>query len=167
MKNLILIRHAKSSQDYNSVSDKERPLNARGKKAAPFMAELLKKKGVNFELLISSPAERAYATAKKFADVYEYNRKEIKIVEELYGADIHEIVEIIQSIDDKFNCVGLIGHNPDLTQFNNYMTDTYIDNIPTCGISSIQFDIESWKDIEQGIGKLLFFEYPKKHNPLL
>ncbi|MFH0736097.1 MAG: phosphohistidine phosphatase SixA [bacterium] len=167
MKNLILIRHAKSNQNISSVSDKERPLNARGKKAAPFMAEYIKKKGVRFDLLISSPAERAYSTAKKFADIFEYNRKEIKIVEELYGAAIHEILDVIHAIDDKHNCVALVGHNPDLTQFNNYMVDTFIDNIPTCGIASLEFDINSWKDIEQGVGKLLFFEYPKKLNPLL
>ena len=74
MKNLILIRHAKSSWIDFSISDKERPLNARGKKAAPYMAEILKKKGVSFELLITSSAQRAYSTAKKFADVFGYDK---------------------------------------------------------------------------------------------
>lgn len=167
MKNLILIRHSKSSWTDFSISDKERPLNARGKKAAPFMAEILKKQGVMFELLICSPAQRAYSTAKKFAEVFGYDKKQIQIEEVLYGAATHEILDVIQAVDDKYNCVALVGHNPDLTQFNNFLNDTYIDNIPTTGIVSINFDINSWKDIDRGVGKLVFFEYPKKHNPLL
>lgn len=167
MKKLILIRHAKSSWDNTSISDKERPLNARGKKAAPFMAEILKKKNINIQLFISSPAERAFATAKKFADILGYPRNKILIVEKLYGATTYEILEIVNELDENLDCVAIFGHNPDLTQFNNFLSDTYIDNIPTTGIVLLNFEVDAWKEIGRGVGKLQFFDYPKKFNPLL
>jgi len=167
LKKLLLIRHAKSSWSDDSISDKERPLNARGKKAAPFMAEILKKKNINIELFISSPAERAFATAKKFADTFGYPRNKIKIIEDLYGAATYEIMEIVNNFDNNLECVAIFGHNPDLTQFNNFLSDTYIDNIPTTGIVLLHFEVDNWTDIGSGIGKLQFFDYPKKFNPLL
>jgi len=167
LKKLILIRHAKSSWDNTSISDKERPLNARGKKAAPFMAEILKKKNINIQLFISSPAERAFATAKKFADILDYPRNKILIVEKLYGATTYEILEIVNDLDENLDCVAIFGHNPDLTQFNNFLSDTYIDNIPTAGIVLLNFEVDTWKEIGRGVGKLQFFDYPKKYNPLL
>ncbi len=167
MKHLLLIRHAKSSWDNDNISDKERPLNARGKKAAPFMAEILKKKNLNIQLFISSPAERAYATAKKFAEILEYPKEKIVIKEKLYGAATYEILEIVNELDNNLDCVAIVGHNPDLTQFNNFLSDTYIDNIPTTGIVLLKFDVNNWTEVGKGVGKLIFFDYPKKFNPLL
>ncbi len=167
MKKLLLIRHAKSSWNDDSINDKERPLNARGKKAAPFMAEMLKKKNLDIQLFICSPAERAFATAKKFADVLGYPRNQIKIIEDLYGAATYEIMDIVNALDNNLECVAIIGHNPDLTQFNNFLSDTYIDNIPTTGIVMLHFDVATWAEIGKGVGKLQFFDYPKKFNPLL
>jgi len=167
LKKLILIRHSKSSWENGSISDKERPLNSRGKKAAPFMAEILKKKNIDIQLFISSPAERAYATAKKFADILNYPRNKIRIVEKLYEATTYDILEIVNQLENDFDCVAIFGHNPDLTQFNNFLSDTYIDNIPTTGIVMLNFDVDKWSDVGRGVGKLQFFDYPKKFNPLL
>ncbi len=84
MKTLYLVRHAKSSWEQPELSDLERPLNKRGKKDAPFMGSLLKKKNEIPELIISSPAKRASSTAKRFAEELGIKKEDIKTEKDLY-----------------------------------------------------------------------------------
>ena len=100
MKNLILIRHAKSSWKNTSLDDFDRPLNKRGKQDAPIMADRLLKRGINMDYIISSPAKRAADTAKIFAGVLSYN-SEITLTDDLYEASQNQILEVINRIDYK------------------------------------------------------------------
>ncbi|MFH1196257.1 MAG: histidine phosphatase family protein [bacterium] len=163
MKKLFLVRHAKSSWDEPGLSDLERPLNKRGKKDAPFMADLVKNSGQHFDQIISSPALRAITTAMIFAEALGFNKKDIIKKESLYEADFEDILNNIRELDNSAESAILFGHNPGLTIFNNYMTDKQIENLPTCGILEIEFDLESWRDIEEYSGKLISFDYPKNH----
>ncbi len=162
MKTLYLVRHAKSSWKDSSLDDIERPLNKRGKRDAPFMGELLKEKGINPELIISSSAKRASKTAQAIAEQIGYPKKDIIFDEEIYEASSRELIDYIKQLDDKFNSVMLFGHNPGFTMLNNYLSKKYIDNIPTCGIVALEFN-NSWKDIGKNSAKYLFFDYPKKY----
>ncbi len=160
MKTLYLARHAKSSWKHPELSDIERPLNKRGKRDAPIIGNLLKEKGVNPDILISSPAVRARKTAVAIAGIIDYPKSKILIDVNIYESSSSELRNIIQGFDDKYNSVMMFGHNPGLTRVNNYLTDSYIDNIPTCGVVGIRFN-SSWKKIEGASGKALFFIYPK------
>lgn len=162
MKTLILVRHAKSSWKDSSLADIDRPLNKRGKRDAPFMGALMKKENILPDLLLSSPAKRACTTAKIFAE--ELGLKKIDVVtdEQIYLSSASELIDVINEIEDKYNKVMMFGHNPGFTTLNNYLTDHYVDNIPTCGISVIEFDLNSWQDVSAGTGKLVQYEYPKK-----
>lgn len=162
MKTIYLVRHAKSSWKEAGLSDFERPLNKRGQHDAPFMAKLLAKKDEMPEVIVSSPALRALTTAKIFAS--EFN-SDTQIVEEekIYEAGLGNLIKIINNLQETFNTVMIFGHNPGLTYLANYLGDKSIDNIPTCGIVKITFDINSWQDISDGSGKIVFFEYPKKY----
>ncbi|RXJ86591.1 histidine phosphatase family protein [Arcobacter sp. CECT 8985] len=163
MKNLYLIRHAKSSWKNMTLSDFDRPLNNRGKKNAPFMAKLLKKKGLKPDLIIASPSYRTRKTAHIFADIFKYNKKEILFFECLYNASKNDILETIKYIDDKFENLFLIGHNPSLNQFVQEYVN-FNENIPTSGIIKIEFDCKRWKETKKNNAQLIFFEYPKKYN---
>src|SRR5438046_2216092 len=101
MKTLILIRHAKSSWDSASISDSERPLNERGKKDAPEMARRLKEKLGTVDLLISSPAKRAWKTARIFAEELNLKKDEILLVDELYMATQSAFIDAVSRIDDR------------------------------------------------------------------
>ena len=160
MKTLYLARHAKSSWKHPELSDIERPLNKRGKRDAPFVGNLLKEKGVIPDKLISSPAARAKKTAVFIAEIISYPKNKILIDENIYEASSTELINIIQGFDDKYNSVMMFGHNPGFTMVNNYLTDSFIDNIPTCGVVGIRFN-SSWKKIEGTSGKAFFFIYPK------
>jgi phosphohistidine phosphatase len=160
MKTLYLARHAKSSWKHPELSDIERPLNKRGKRDAPYIGNLLKEKGVKPDILISSPAVRARKTAVVIAELIDYPKSKILIDENIYESSSTELIKIIQSFDDKYNSVMMFGHNPGFTMLNNYLTDSFIDNIPTCGVVGIRFN-SSWKNIDGDSGKAFFFIYPK------
>ncbi|HEY9006650.1 MAG TPA: histidine phosphatase family protein [Ohtaekwangia sp.] len=163
MKTLYIVRHAKSSWANPLQDDYDRPLNERGKNDAPRMGKRLKEKDIHPDLIISSPAKRAYSTAKRIAEVLKYAKEKIKTKKSLYHADEEAILSLIQGLKDKYNSVILFGHNPGLTEFVNSFQDAEldIDNVPTCGVVAFQLNIDSWKDATWGKGKMLFFDYPK------
>lgn len=162
MKNLILIRHAKSSWDDPALSDRERPLNKRGKKDAPELGLLLKAKGLLPDLILSSPAKRALKTAKMIADEIDYPKKRIEVREELYEQGVKTLIELIGELDEGLERVFLIGHNPDLTDLANRLTAANIDNVPTCGMVSVVFSMTRWKQCALQGGRLALFERPVK-----
>ena len=163
MKKLYLIRHAKSSWSNPGLPDIERPLNKRGKRDAPFMGKLLNNVGVRPDVIITSQAKRAYRTAKTIAKEIDFPIKNIVKNNLIYEADTREFISVLKSIPDNADIAMLFGHNPGLTIVNNYLTDKYIDNIVTCGIVEIEFNINSWKDISENTGKIISYEYPKKY----
>lgn len=163
MKLLLLARHAKSSWDYPELTDFERPLNKRGRRDAPYIGKVLNDLKVNPDKIISSPALRAYYTARTIASRIGYPLEYIETSEIIYEADAGEMIEFIRGTDDKINSLMLFGHNPSLTLTSNYLSDRSLDNIPTCAIVAIEFPVDSWKDVKTDSGQMKFFEYPKKY----
>ena len=163
MKTLFIIRHAKSSWDASNIDDFERPLNDRGKRDAPRMGKRLKEKDIHPTLLLSSPAKRALSTAKRIAKVLKYPKDDIKTDRKLYHADEETMLTVVRELKDKQDVVMIFSHNPGLTEFVNSLMDGELDmdNVPTCGVVAFQFNFDTWKDVDWGKGKLLFFDYPK------
>ena len=164
MKKLYLIRHAKSSWSEEGVSDYERPLNKRGKRDLIFMANRLKKFGVKPDLIFSSPAKRAKKTAKTIAEIINYNSNKIIYDESLYNSSYIAYRYLLDSLDDTMGSVFIVAHNPTLTEVGERLSGAMLANMPTCSIVCIEFDVKSFQDIEEGSGKIVFFDYPKKHN---
>ncbi len=163
MKKLYLVRHSKSSWDNPNLDDFDRPLNKRGKRDAPFMGELLNKLGVKPDIIVSSPAKRAYATAKEIAKALNYPKRKIVKNENIYMATAGELLKIINEFPDEISSAMIFGHNPGLTQICNLLSNANIINIPTSGFAEIDFETGSWKNIVPSSGKLAAFEYPKKY----
>ena len=159
MKKLYLLRHAKSSWKDLTLSDFNRPLNKRGKRDAPLMAKKLKELGIRPDIIISSPAKRAHKTAKIFAKTLHAT---LETEEKLYEAHTSDIKEVIQAAFKKYDSVMIVGHNPELTMFNDEISNIPIFNIPTTGIVGISFQNDG-TSLNKGIQ--LFFEYPKKYAP--
>lgn len=167
MLTLFLCRHAKSSWDEPGLSDKERPLNPRGKIDAPLMGKMLKNNDEKADLCISSPARRALKTAKLIADEINYSRNKIITETRLYMADIDDFIEVIEEYGDKNGdnnkSIMLFSHNYGITEFANFISASEIDNIPTCGIVKIRFKCRQWKNIRKEKGKAEYFIYPKMY----
>ncbi len=162
LKTLYIIRHAKSSWDDPLLDDFSRPLNERGKRDAPRMGKRLKEKRIAPAVMITSPARRALATCKRIAEVLNYSADRIKIERELYHASDEGILDVIKTIKDKYDNAVIVGHNPGLTNFVNLLGNQHFENMPTCSIAAFTLPVTSWKDIKLGMGKLIFFDYPKK-----
>lgn len=161
MKDLILLRHAKSSWDTPGLNDFDRPLNKKGLKNVPLIGSILKNKyGIKPDLIISSPALRAKQTTEIISQELEYPLEKIKYTQRLYSASFTEILSVLHSINEEYNCVILVGHNPALTEASNFLSEKYVDNIPTCGIVKSSFKGE-WKELKQKNCKIDFFIYPK------
>ena len=159
---LHIVRHAKSSWDYESISDFDRPLKPRGIVNAHEMARRMNIRNTLPSLIISSPANRAFHTALIFARVIELPFNHIRIDPDLYGSDVDTLYHIIKDLDDKFRSVMIFGHNPEFTNLANFLAKDPIDEVPTCGMVSISFDTEKWKDIGKDRVKQVFFDFPKK-----
>ncbi|MGQ9798603.1 MAG: SixA phosphatase family protein [Ignavibacterium sp.] len=162
MRQLILIRHAKSSWSNPSLDDFDRPLNKRGKRDAPFMAKLLFEKKIHPQLIISSPAKRTKLTAVEFANQFGIGNDDIQWNSKLYLASLTTLLRILKQLDNNIKTVFLIGHNPGLTDLQNFLCKEEIDNIPTCGIVSMKSD-KKWSEISSKDFELDFFEYPKRY----
>jgi len=161
MKSLFLIRHAKSSWDNPSLSDFERPLNERGKTDAPAMTKKLGKKKLKLDAVVSSPAKRAKQTAKHFTKEFDLKKKNIFFDPSLYEAGEENFYEVVENLKNKWDGVAIVSHNPGITSFADSLTETKIDDMPTCSIFAIKIDADKWKDFRTAKKEFWFFDYPK------
>jgi len=161
MKQLLLIRHAKSSWDDPSQNDFDRPLNKRGNKDAPLMAERLSDKKINIDAFLSSPAKRALDTCIYFAKEFDVKKKEIIQVDGLYNPQIENFYKVISEVDNSHDIIALFSHNPGITEFANELTSVHIDDMPTCSVFAVKVDIKNWDEFTEGEKLFWFFEYPK------
>lgn len=161
MKQLFLIRHAKSSWDDPTISDFERPLNDRGKKDAPEMAKRLGDKKIKLGALVSSPAKRAKKTCKYFEKEFDISKDDIIFEDKLYEAGTQNFLEVVKNLKNKWDSVAIFSHNPGITDFANSLTNERIDNIPTCGIFAVKIKSNHWSDFKEAEKEFLFVDYPK------
>lgn len=161
MKQLILIRHAKSDWGNPGLDDFDRPLNERGKKDAPAMAKRLLDRKITIDAFITSPAKRAAKTAGIFAEAFKRGKEEIIFNKELYMAESLTFYKVIEEASDTFTAIAIFSHNNGLTEFANRLAGVRIDNIPTCGIFAVKADCDTWADFREAKKEFWFFDYPK------
>ena len=161
MKTLFLVRHAKSSKDDPSLPDANRPLDDRGKRDAPKMGKRLAKRDVKPDLIVSSPATRAIATAHLMADEIDYRRKDIVEDDRLYANNAGRLLEVIRELDDKLRSVMLFGHNPEFTDLAHGLSAD-ITEMPTCAVAEFSFDAKSWSDVGHVAPVSATLDHPKK-----
>lgn len=156
MKNLILIRHAKSS--WNApVHDKNRSLANRGVKDAHLVsANILKHLPKTF-IIWSSTAKRAAETAIIFAQNMFCPIESIIFKDELYTFDEEHLEKMVKSCSNEYENMILFGHNEAITNFVNKFGDVSIDNVPTSGLVSINFDSDDWEAINNGKTQKVIF----------
>ncbi|MFB9845070.1 SixA phosphatase family protein [Mucilaginibacter ginsenosidivorans] len=158
MKKLLLIRHAKAVHDL-SYDDFERPLRKSGIKDAEFMAERLLAEKIIPQKLFTSPALRTLSTADIFTQFLSLSKPKEDI--RIYEASRLTLVNLINGFDDKFDFVGLVGHNPAMEQVIHYLTGQLVD-FPTCAIALIEFEMDSWEMISAGMGTVKWYSIPKE-----
>jgi len=162
MKQLILSRHAKTEVIHGDISDFERNLTERGIRDSFLISSYLFEKGVQTDLIISSPANRAIATAKHFANRFNIAKNSILQIDQLYdGFSTQEFLGMLQNNANGYNRVWVFGHNPDIASWAFKLLDESYRPVPTGTAIGIEFDVENWSDIDARSGKLNFYVCPK------
>lgn len=161
MKTLLILRHAKSSWDNLYLSDFERPLNKRGKYDAPRMGKLLRREELVPDIIISSSAKRAMATAESVALSCDYEN-EITFTRDLYHADPDSYIEALITVDDSVNCVMVVGHNPGIEDMVEQLSGEW-ERMPTAALAQIQLPVNKWSDLtSDALGDLVAVWRPKE-----
>ncbi len=158
MKNLFLVRHAKSSWDA-PLQDFDRPLTNEGIKAAHLVSSNISAYIPKTYVIYSSPAKRASETAVIFAQNISFPIESITYKDELYTFNGNQLENFVKTIGDNYQNIILFGHNGAITDFVNKFGDNYIDNVPTAGFVALAFEVNNWQDIEKS--KIVKRIFPK------
>jgi phosphohistidine phosphatase len=160
MKNLYILRHAKSNWSDGNQTDFERPLNKRGLRTAPKMGALMREKGFVPDLILSSTAVRARTTAEIVRAALQ---SEVKICFDvrIYNAATRDLLEVLSQLPDAAEKVMLVGHNPELENLIFALTGETI-TLPTAALAEIELPLGKWMEIARGGGKLKNTFYPRK-----
>ena len=161
MKTLLLMRHAKSSWKDDSLNDHERPLKKRGRKDAKLIAKVIEKKDLVPDLILCSTAVRAKETAEIVVGKLGYE-KETRYLRDLYMCEPEDFIEILNDLDNSFEKVMLVAHNPGLEAFLQ-IVDGEIEALPTSALADMALAIDDWKDLTlDSMGDLIGFWTPKE-----
>ena len=113
------------------------------------------------DLILTSLALRAQTTADELAKKIDYNGR-IHYMAELYNSRPETVMNVLTLQDDSYTTIFVIGHNPELTEFSNFLIEENFAKLPTLGVLAINLDIESWSDINENCGEIDFFIQPKQ-----
>ncbi len=169
MKTLYLLRHAKSSWNHPGLSDHERPLNSRGRTAAPKIGAYMNDQGWAPELVLASTSERTRQTWALVAPELDGEPRVI-FTDEMYHASAGSLMLLVESLPDDVDSVLLLGHNPgthaaaDMLAGSgqDHQLETLEYKFPTAGLAVFEFDTTLWRDCRAKSGKLVDFVLPRE-----
>lgn len=165
MKVLTLLRHAKADWDGPSQRDFDRPLSARGRKAAAAMGEELRRLGLAFDRVVASPSRRTTETLERLGEAY--GPLPLTYDERVYLASVPTLLRIVQAADDAQHRLMIVGHNPGMEQLalalagGGALRDRTAEKFPTGALAELRFDVASWGEVDEGAGTLARFILPR------
>ena len=162
---LVLLRHAKSSWADSALGDYDRPLNKRGRRDAPEMADRLRRRGLAPDLILTSGALRTRQTAAALVAALDLDESRLAHDSALYLASEERLLRRIQALDDGLRQVVLVAHNPGLTELVRRLGVADLENLPTCGYAEFSLALESWGLVGPQSARLVRLDYPKHSRP--
>ncbi|MBL6962239.1 MAG: histidine phosphatase family protein [Bacteroidetes bacterium] len=164
MKRLVIVRHSKAEEHRPGLSDFNRKLAKRGRKEAPLIAEKLKALNIEPDLIISSPAARAYQSSLQHAGILNYPKEKILLFDFIYDYfDVDDLRQLLVESAKTAQIVFIFGHNPTLADLAYELTGSFNKALPTSGAIGLEFEMDNWADLSKKSGSIIFFEYPKKY----
>ena len=161
MRQLILIRHTKSSWGDFSLPDFDRPLKKDRVDDAKNMASKLKSLKLEPDLIICSPAKRTRQTVEYFCEKLKYNHEKILFDKRIYESSAEDILGVVRETNAKVKTLVVIGHNPSITHFANLFIEDKIDEVPTTGVVWLEFKNADWEIYRTTPCRLKYFLTPK------
>lgn len=175
VKKLTLLRHAKSGWDDPVARDFDRPLNARGKRAAHRIGEYLREHDLHYDHILASPAIRVVETLEHLA-VGSGETIAPAWDKRIYLASAVSLLDVVQEADDRYDTLLMVGHNPGLEDLVLMMVpdrpgdearDQIEEKFPTAAIAEISFAVDHWEDVRPNSGELSLFVRPRDLDPAL
>ena len=164
MKTLYIVRHGKAVSRSLPIPDTERTLSKRGQRDAHLMAEYTHAHGPAPDLLISSPAPRAFETARAFARLYQYPVARIRTYPCLYhDTPTHALLQLVQGLEDAVQTAMVFCHQPLCSDSAHDLAPTFRQAMPAGAVVCIQFHVSSWADVMPGRGVAVWAHDPKRH----
>jgi phosphohistidine phosphatase len=166
MKRLYLLRHAKSSWDDPTLTDRDRPLAPRGRRAAGIMGEHLHQQGIAPELVLCSGSRRTRQTLERISPGLGTGA-DVQIRSELYAASAAELLEVLRDVPDAVESVMVIAHNPGIQDLALRLVGGGRDlarvrrKFPTAALATLEVD-GSWRELGPGRTVLVSFVKPKE-----
>jgi phosphohistidine phosphatase len=160
MKNLFLLRHAKSSWKDETLPDIDRPLNSRGKRAAETIGAFLRQEKVRPDLILSSSARRARETIEIIVRSGATSR-DLRFDERIYEATADRLLDVISEIEKRTQVALIVGHNPGLEELITSVTGES-EVMPTAALAKISFKISNWANAATKTGSLEWIVTPKQ-----
>lgn len=163
MKSILFIRHAKSSWNVQGIEDFYRPLAERGIYDAIKTGNYLKSIQLLPELCICSPSHRTLATYSIISNQANWHNIKLKLNKKLYECTGSNIKSVLKALNNKYNFVAVIGHEPSLSEFIEENCNYTLTKFPTAAIALVVFkDLKKWRKIDSGNGYLKFLISPKQ-----
>jgi len=163
MKTLFITRHAKSSWNSDATDDFSRPLNKRGLRDAPVMAQRLLQRQLVPQLVVSSTATRALDTTKLMLPILEISEDKLITTDAIYEAPVGALANTIETQSDEFDSLMLVGHNPGVSGLAEFLSrDTRL-QMPTCAMACMQLEIDCWQELNRDCASLVWYDYPKNN----
>ena len=176
LKTLYLVRHAKSDWEDPALADRDRPLAARGRKAASTLAGHIERSGISPALVLCSPARRTMDTLRLISGSFR-DPVEILVEDELYGAPTGELLRRLRRVPAPTPSVMLIGHNPGIHELALGLTSpgaSGAHSVDTLKQLKVKFPTGAmatlavpgpWKDLGDEPADLLEFALPRELSP--
>ena len=163
MKQIYILRHAKSSWDNSNLSDFERPLADRGISDAKKMSKFLKDMNIKIDKVLCSNAIRAKETFDLTADGFNFEIDKATYLDKLYFGDTTTIIQDLKELDESLNNILIVGHNPTLHYLVEILTNESINRFTTCNLATISHDGE-WVSLNSQQCSLKSLIRPKELN---
>ncbi len=158
-KKLYLIRHS-YAETSNDKPDVDRKLTLEGQSKVRALGRYLIKREFNPDIIFSSSAVRTRETAIILVEELGINEHIIEFNDVIYTASVREILAIINGIADHHQSIALIGHNPVITFFGEYITSEPVNHMDPIGVVTITFKKRKWSKISQGTGIFEGYYHP-------
>lgn len=160
-KNLLLLRHAESVEKLPGQDDRQRELTTKGMRQAARIGSFLYQEKISIDCIYTSSAIRAIRTTEMVIDGMKLPSERLISTDDLYDASARTFFSFVTMMDDDFNTVMCVGHNPPISYLAEYLTKAEIGDMAPAGLVMILFTLKSWKELSAGTGELIRYIYPE------
>lgn len=161
MKKLVIIRHADFQRDDPTISDLNRPLSKQGQRDLLAVSSSLIQQGIRPDVIVTSPALRTRESSELIAKKMNLSQDQIVIEDRIYEAERSDLLHIVQALDNSYETVFLVGHNPGVSTLYHLLINQEVRSFSTSCAAVIDFKIDGWREASFKHASMAHYLMPK------